>query len=883
MKNGALFYKADLHIHSYGVGSGSFDVTDTSNTPEAIVDTAFDKGLKVISVTDHNEILNSIIAVNYSKDRDILVVPGIEISTTQGHLLLYFETIEQLRAFYGFLTFNQDKSICNQGIVECLNKAQQHNGIGVLAHISLSSGFEKTIRRYGPQMEEIFKCENLLGLEITCKDDSLLYTDYDLSQEHKHLLDIWRTNVGNKLHQDIAKLMSSDSHELSKLGNNAEGNNRLTRFKMPSLTFRAFRLALLSSESRVRLEDDIPEQRPIIKNIKILGGLLDGTNIELSPNLTCIIGSRGAGKSTLLESIREGTGNNGGSSILNSEVWPQTIQLEYVDEVGQVLSFLKEKNSATENRTDPINGITTIPIESYGQGVTASTLQHSEDNPQVIINFLDSFLPLNTLVQQDKEYVDAIRKNQSELKNLRLNLIALPGTRKALENERKKLKILEQSKASEIVKYHNALIKEREFRNSLINELKNLVNTYKNILDDNSLFEKVAKMDDSSIVVGKEYFNTVKLLVDDFRKLVYSKSAELNLSLNEKINSLNEQLKLWKHNEAAIQAKIDAKKEELTNNGIPFDLGKINQVTKDILDFEKKLSKLEDDQKAIKELELQRKNLIEERQNNKKEIYRQRLSFVSKINEHLKNSVDDFSISVKYAKDVYSPAFEISLKEMMGWRTSQVPKAGVIARSISVYDFVDAIKTRNKGVLTSIQYNGSSLLNNEEIDNILFKLNDNFAYEDLESLAYDDLPQITVTKIVETDNGQKRTLTRKISQLSLGQQQSVLLGILMLSDSVKPLLIDQPEDNLDSEFIYKTIVSTLRKIKEHRQVIVVTHNPNIAVLGDAELIIPLKSTNNKSMVISSGSIDDKHTIDMCCQILEGGESAFKQRQKIYGF
>ena len=355
MKNGALFYKADLHIHSYGVGSGSFDVTDTSNTPEAIVDTAFDKGLKVISVTDHNEILNSIIAVNYSKDRDILVVPGIEISTTQGHLLLYFETIEQLRAFYGFLTFNQDKTICNQGIVECLNKAQQHNGIGVLAHISLSSGFEKTIRRYGPQMEEIFKCENLLGLEITCKDDSLLYTDYDLSQEHKHLLDIWRTNVGNKLHQDIAKLMSSDSHELSKLGNNAEGNNRLTRFKMPSLTFRAFRLALLSSESRVRLEDDIPEQRPIIKNIKILGGLLDGTNIELSPNLTCIIGSRGAGKSTLLESIREGTGNNGGSSILNSEVWPQTIQLEYVDEVGQVLSFLKEKNSATENRTDPIN------------------------------------------------------------------------------------------------------------------------------------------------------------------------------------------------------------------------------------------------------------------------------------------------------------------------------------------------------------------------------------------------------------------------------------------------------------------------------------------------------------------------------------------------
>ena len=59
MGTGALFYKADLHIHSYGAGVGSYDVEDTTNTPSAIVDTAILKGLKVISITDHNEILNS--------------------------------------------------------------------------------------------------------------------------------------------------------------------------------------------------------------------------------------------------------------------------------------------------------------------------------------------------------------------------------------------------------------------------------------------------------------------------------------------------------------------------------------------------------------------------------------------------------------------------------------------------------------------------------------------------------------------------------------------------------------------------------------------------------------------------------------------------------
>ena len=104
-----------------------------------------------------------------------------------------------------------------------------------------------------------------------------------------------------------------------------------------------------------------------------------------------------------------------------------------------------------------------------------------------------------------------------------------------------------------------------------------------------------------------------------------------------------------------------------------------------------------------------------------------------------------------------------------------------------------------------------------------------------------------------------------------------------MSDSTRPLLIDQPEDNLDSEFIFKTIVSNLRKIKEKRQVIIVTHNPNVAILGDAELIIPLKSTSVHSRIISAGSIDNEDTVKLCCQILEGGESAFKQRKLVYGF
>ena len=90
---------------------------------------------------------------------------------------------------------------------------------------------------------------------------------------------------------------------------------------------------------------------------------------------------------------------------------------------------------------------------------------------------------------------------------------------------------------------------------------------------------------------------------------------------------------------------------------------------------------------------------------------------------------------------------------------------------------------------------------------------------------------------------------------------------------------------LNNNFLFINMVLLLSNFlgSLHRQVIIVTHNPNIAVLGDAELIIPLKSTSVHSQIISSGSIDNNDTVKLCCSILEGGDSAFKQRKNIYGF
>ena len=85
------------------------------------------------------------------------------------------------------------------------------------------------------------------------------------------------------------------------------------------------------------------------------------------------------------------------------------------------------------------------------------------------------------------------------------------------------------------------------------------------------------------------------------------------------------------------------------------------------------------------------------------------------------------------------------------------------------------------------------------------------------------------------------------------------------------------------EFVYKTIVRALRSIKEHRQVIIVTHNANIAVLGDAELIVPLRGASDLAVIRDRGSIDTKETKEIVCTILEGSKKAFVRRRQIYGY
>lgn len=878
--SGSEFIRADLHIHSFGQ-NGSYDVNDTEMTPERIVDEAIKYELGIISITDHNEISNSNTAIQYSSGKHIKVIPGIEINTIQGHLLAYFETYIDLKKFYGKLSISADKTRCDQGLKQCLDLINEYNGIGIFAHIELSSGFEKTISRFSPIMDEIFCHKSLFGLEISKKDSVTLYTEDDDNDERKRMIRLRKNQLSFSGNLFLPKVMFSDAHSIANFGKNSSGANKLTRIKLDEKIFHGLKIALINHESRIRIEDEIPEIIPYFAGITIDGGLLDKQDIKFSKNLTCIIGGRGTGKSTLLESIRIASGNSTENSLVDCEIWPDEINLKYVDETKYSTEFRRIKDSCIENTTDASFGLDKVKIESYGQGETTATIKNSDDNPEQLLKFLDTFIDIKALQKEDEEICELLKSNSADLQKLRIELISETEYSKALRDLETKKARLERDNVGELVKYHSALQVEKNLRQNIVNNLKDIIKKYRTPTVDVEELKTFVAYDDEGIIIGKNEFSKAKQVINEFLIFIQDKNTEISTSLEEKIKLLQDIMGNWKNNETAIYEKIDKKKQELTEQGIPFDIPKINKLAEDIEFYRTKIAKCNQTKLQLKDCEDNRNNLIQKRILLRKRIFEERFLFAKRINESLQKSVDGLYVKLDYKKGCFSPAFEECLKKAMGWHTVQVNKAKIIANKLSPLLFSSYIKNNKKDLLKSAINVGRLYISETDIDLIVSSMLNEKKYEEFECLCFEDTPSLLITKIITNTDGKEENITKPISQLSLGQQQSILLAILLQSKSNDPLLIDQPEDNLDGEFIYKTIVKILRQIKEKRQVIIVTHNANIAVLGDAELVVPLKSTNLRSYLQNPGSIDRDNIRESCCEILEGGKQAFIDRETIY--
>lgn len=879
--NGAQFRRADLHIHSFGEG-GSYDVTDATMIPEGIVEMAIAERLDLIAISDHNQIANIRPALKYAEGKGLLVIPGVELSTPQGHLLVYFETADQLQRFFGKLTISEDRKACHNTIPQCLRFAEEFNGFGICAHIELDSGLEKAHPKFDAFKQEVFNCPNLLGLEIANASSSALFSHDDADANRRNCAVARCKALGLEDGVDLAKVMSSDAHTLNALGRNANGKRRLTRLKMEALTFASLRIALMDAVARVRLEDLIPANIPKFVGMKLEGGFLKDQIVHFSPNLTCIIGGRGAGKSTLLESLRAASGNAAERTIIDSEVWPDAISLVYEDEVGQRHTLTRSKLCEVVN-SDP-EGPTAFAIESYGQGETADTIQHCDDDPSILLRFLDGFIDFGELRKKDEVLRDAILANQGVIESLQLNINQIAPTEKAKGIADTQVAALKKQNANQIVELEEKLAKERRFRDGLKRNLGELLTSITNSLTGVELRKLTIDVDGNALAVGKAEFEVVKALVDGLATEIETLSAQLKQKVVDANDKIAAQLQVWIAREKETQEKIEEIRRDLEKQNIKLDMAFIRKITKDAADLQARLSELKKSQPKLQEAYKERKRLLQERIDLRAKIFNGRQAFATTMNRNLAVAVVDYRVKIHFYEALLSPDMEELIKTTMNWRTSQVPRAALIAATLSPVRLLAAVAAKDASALEQVSdADGNRVFSKADAADIIGQLGEWQARCALERIAFEDKPEIKVTRTIEKPDGTKAYQVRDFAKLSLGQQQAILLTVLLFSKSRVPLIIDQPEDNLDGEFIYKTVVRSLRSIKEHRQVIIVTHNPNIAVLGDAELIIPLRGASEVSVIRDRGSIDTSHTKDIVCTILEGSKKAFKRRQEVYGY
>ncbi len=119
---------------------------------------------------------------------------------------------------------------------------------------------------------------------------------------------------------------------------------------------------------------------------------------------------------------------------------------------------------------------------------------------------------------------------------------------------------------------------------------------------------------------------------------------------------------------------------------------------------------------------------------------------------------------------------------------------------------------------------------------------------------------------------------QSLQQASAGQKTAAILSFL-LADGNEPLLMDQLEDDLDNALVSQLVVSQLRSNKSRRQLIVITHNANIVVNGDAELVMPMEFISGQIVSNTAGGLQERLVREKVCAIMEGGKEAFEQRYK----
>jgi ABC-type cobalamin/Fe3+-siderophores transport system ATPase subunit len=854
-ENGSRCLKCDLHVHT----PISRCYKEKEIQPIDIVNTAIDKELDIVAITDHNsegwfsEIFEA------AKDKELLVLPGVEITTPQGgerqvHMLAIFDypdfkKVDELLTKVGIPHENRGKSdvVAIKSILEIMEIVNDLGGISILAHVDSNCGIDVEMPRKTPLKKQILDSEHLSGIEIT---DTKSIENFS-----KHPC-----------------IFNSDSHSLDELA------RRYTYIKMGKPSFEGLRLALGDYESRIKLSNLDMTEQPHIIGIKFDGGFLDGQIIRFNKNLNCLIGGKGTGKSTIIELTRYALNN------LSKDEKLVALENEHIKSVlgdGKIRVYLKIDASndyivEREYGTDPVifrgNGEEIdLDIEKFEDDFFKIEVYSQTELLEIARNFenqlkmIDQYVNLKDLDENKQTVLRQLDRNKTLIVENQLKIEDLNSKISELKSIDEKLKSLEDRGIKEKLEKHLSWKDEMRVLSNLKTEIIQLLDEKKEL---QSQFEEknIFEIDSEKLeqMPNKSDIEKMNELVQNANSYVGSKINEIITALEGYLAAAEEICKEWNEKYKEEQIAFQSLLEDFEENGIPI------KEFKDYLELESQRQNLKDEIGRMKDIESQIIDLKDARHDTIKELSSVRKETHKRRNEVIKSINSCFSSFVKIKIE-----FEGDNASYVDYLTNVALSSNDIRIQKrdreKVAENVHPLKLAQIILDENISYLVDEVDLSEEIARKVIDLGKNKLF-DIQTICLEDRVNIQLN-----DKGWK-----DISSCSDGQKCTAILAIAMFERNV-PLIIDQPEDSLDNSFIYNQVVKVMRDIKNKRQVIVATHNANIPVLGDSELMVVMTSNGRNGFIRERGVIDDNKIKVHVQNILEGGKEAFEKRKQKYGF
>lgn len=883
---GAEFRKCAFQVNPHHYAStyrGMNHGLDEEAYAAQLIEKAHENGITVLAVTDHNHVGGVAPIRAAGAPHRIVVFPGFELSSKEGiHVLCIYppetsdSSLSRYLGAFGILDTKPSSDPCDMHFSDVLAEVSQQGGITIAAHISKKSGLLRVLN--GQPRVRAWHDENLLAVQIPHAINDLDQGDRKIVQNRDPQYQ--RAHAPEK-QLAVAVLNAKDVVNPDTLSDPTAS----CLVKMSEVTIEGLRQAFLDPGSRIRLNDDPePEQHSELVAVTWQGGFLDGAAIRLNPNLNVLIGGRGAGKSTVIESLRHALG----LEPLGQEA--RKIHdgiVRHVVRNGTKVSLVVRSHRPSpreyriertlpnapvvrDNKTGDILNVSPAAVfpnvEVYGQ----HEISELANSPQKLTRLLERF------IGQDDGLAARKRELRDRLKSTRERLLATEEQEAETRSQLEELPALEET----LARYQEAGLEDHLREESLLVREEALLYT---AVERMTPFRAVAERLALDLPIDTAFLSPAALdglpdseLLAPAREVLTQFSddvAEATATLRNAIARADEAL-------AAIRAQLDERRDTM-QSAYEQKLRELQKQRIDGAEFIRLRRRIEALQPLRARLQAladgktnertERRALLVEWEDTKAQEFRMLEGAAEAVTRKLRERV---RVRVDFAGNRDS-LFAL-LRREVGGRLLETINVLSALEQFSLSAFANACRAGLDELKDAFGLSGT------QADRLL-----QASESTLMQIEELDLPHTATIELNTATEGRGENW-QGLDQLSTGQKATAVL-LLLLLESDAPLIVDQPEDDLDNRFITEGIVPRMREEKRRRQFLFSTHNANIPVLGDAELILGLSASGEANEGFARiprehmGSIDAEPVRRLVGELLEGGEEAFERRRRKYGF